>query len=191
MPLLQNVLVASVPVVPRPDAQRQHRAAGALQQRLPPPPGRCVLRAGHDRVLSFVESDGATVRGGAAADRVWMVRRSEPPAFEPYYAVWPGETSDSTYAVTIDPAVPMTARRTAVSSRLRAVASIPPMSATSGPYSCRSFEYSISALMMLLIQRQLMPASMTIGRRELRSPPVVHMTRRETPCFRRRSLTFR
>ena len=53
---------------------------------------------------------GVLVRGGQAADRVWLVRRSAPPAFEPYYPLWPGETSDSTFAVTIDPAVPMTAR---------------------------------------------------------------------------------
>jgi hypothetical protein len=44
-----------------------YAAARALQAALPPPAGRCVLRAGHDRVLSLVESDGSTVRGGAAA----------------------------------------------------------------------------------------------------------------------------
>ncbi len=48
-------------------AARLYAAAQDLQAALPPPAGRCVLRAGHDRVLSLVESDGATVRGGAAA----------------------------------------------------------------------------------------------------------------------------
>jgi hypothetical protein len=54
-------------------ADRGTRAAGlyaaakGLQASLPPPPGRCVLRAGHDRVLSLIESDGSTIRGGAAA----------------------------------------------------------------------------------------------------------------------------
>ena len=53
---------------------------------------------------------GVLVRDGAPADRVWLVRRSSLPAYEPYYPLWGGEVSDSTYAVTIDPAVPMTAR---------------------------------------------------------------------------------
>ncbi|HSG09790.1 MAG TPA: CocE/NonD family hydrolase [Longimicrobiales bacterium] len=53
---------------------------------------------------------GVLVRDGAPADRVWLVRRDSLPAYEPYYPLWGGEVSDSTYAVTIDPAVPMTAR---------------------------------------------------------------------------------
>lgn len=53
---------------------------------------------------------GVLVRGGRPADRVWLVRRDTPPSYEPYHPLWPGETSDSTYAVEIDPAVPMTAR---------------------------------------------------------------------------------
>lgn len=53
---------------------------------------------------------GVLVRNGAPADRVWLVRRSSPPAYEPNFPLWGGEVSDSTYAVTIDPAVPMTAR---------------------------------------------------------------------------------
>ncbi len=48
-------------------AARLYAAARQLQVATPPPAGRCVLRAGHDRVLSLVESDGVTVRGGAAA----------------------------------------------------------------------------------------------------------------------------
>lgn len=53
---------------------------------------------------------GVLVRGGRPADRVWLVRRSSPPVFEPYYPLWSGETSEATYGVTIDAAVPMTAR---------------------------------------------------------------------------------
>ncbi|MDP2956669.1 MAG: CocE/NonD family hydrolase [Longimicrobiales bacterium] len=53
---------------------------------------------------------GVLVRGGAPADRVWLVRRSTPPAYEPYHPLWPGQVSDSMYPVEIDPAVPMTAR---------------------------------------------------------------------------------
>ncbi|GMV06358.1 MAG: X-Pro dipeptidyl-peptidase [Gemmatimonadota bacterium] len=55
-------------------------------------------------------ASGVLVRGGAPADRIWLVRRSAPPAYEPYFPLWPGEVSDSTYPVEIDPAVPMTAR---------------------------------------------------------------------------------
>ncbi len=46
---------------------RLYAAAQALQRAVPPPPGRCVLRAGHDRVLYLVDSDGESIRGGAAA----------------------------------------------------------------------------------------------------------------------------
>ena len=53
---------------------------------------------------------GVLVRNGAPADRVWLVRRSAPPAYEPYYPLWGDAVSDSAFAVTIDPAVPMTAR---------------------------------------------------------------------------------
>jgi hypothetical protein len=53
---------------------------------------------------------GRLLRGGEPADRVWFVRRSEPPEWEPYYPLWGDDMSDSTYAVTIDPAVPMQAR---------------------------------------------------------------------------------
>ena len=38
------------------------------------------------------------------------MRRTSPPVYEPYYALWPGPVSDSSFAVTIDPAVPMKAR---------------------------------------------------------------------------------
>jgi len=48
-------------------AVRLFAAARALQRAGPPPPGRCVLRAGHDRVLHLLDSDGSNIRGGAAA----------------------------------------------------------------------------------------------------------------------------
>lgn len=48
-------------------AARLYACARALQKALPPPSGRCVLRAGHDRVLYLVESEDGCVRGGAAA----------------------------------------------------------------------------------------------------------------------------
>ncbi len=53
---------------------------------------------------------GLLYRGGVAQDRVWFVRRASPPAYEPNHPLWPGPASDSTHAVTIDPAVPMQAR---------------------------------------------------------------------------------
>jgi len=53
---------------------------------------------------------GQLLRGGVPADRIWLVRRATPPVWEPNYPLWSGPVSDSTYAVTIDPAVPMTAR---------------------------------------------------------------------------------
>ncbi|MEJ2185826.1 MAG: CocE/NonD family hydrolase, partial [Gemmatimonadota bacterium] len=53
---------------------------------------------------------GRFFRGSTPINRVWLVRRNGPAVFEPYYALWAGPTSDSTYAVTIDTAVPMHAR---------------------------------------------------------------------------------
>jgi len=53
---------------------------------------------------------GRTYRGGQPIDRVWLVRRAESPLWEPSYRLWPGELSDSTYTVQIDPEVPMQAR---------------------------------------------------------------------------------
>jgi putative CocE/NonD family hydrolase len=53
---------------------------------------------------------GVWVRDGAPADRIWLVRRRSAPDYEPYHPLWAGELSDSSYAVEIDPAVPMTAR---------------------------------------------------------------------------------
>ena len=53
---------------------------------------------------------GQYYRGKDATQRVLFVRRTSPPVYEPYYALWPGKVSDSTFGVTIDPAVPMKAR---------------------------------------------------------------------------------
>ncbi len=48
-------------------AVQLYAIARQLLRVTPPPVGRCCLRAGHDRVLYLVESDGQSVRGGAAA----------------------------------------------------------------------------------------------------------------------------
>ncbi len=53
---------------------------------------------------------GQYYRGKDPTQRVLFVRRTSPPVYEPYYALWPGKVSDSTFGVTIDPAVPMKAR---------------------------------------------------------------------------------
>ena len=78
--------------------------------------------AGDSLVLGYASGrevrarvSGDTIAGkvyadGDAIQRMWLVRRSSPPVYEPYYPLWAGPTSDSTYAVEIDPAVPMTAR---------------------------------------------------------------------------------
>jgi putative CocE/NonD family hydrolase len=69
--------------------------------------------AGGDAIHAQVRGDtigGLMYRDGRPADRVWLVRRTSSPAYERYYRLWPGDVSDSTFAVTIDPAVPMQAR---------------------------------------------------------------------------------
>jgi hypothetical protein len=53
---------------------------------------------------------GQYYRGNEATQRVMFVRRTTPPVYEPYYSLWPGPVSDSTFAYTIDPVVPMRAR---------------------------------------------------------------------------------
>ncbi len=53
---------------------------------------------------------GSIFQNGDAVQRLWFVRRNAPPVYEPYYPLWDGPVSDSTYAVEIDPAVPMRAR---------------------------------------------------------------------------------
>jgi putative CocE/NonD family hydrolase len=53
---------------------------------------------------------GRIFQDGEPIQRMWFVRRSAPPAYEPYFPLWAGPVSDSTYAVQIEPAVPMRAR---------------------------------------------------------------------------------
>lgn len=77
-----------------------------------------------DSVVLVLQGAGAVIRGevrgdtiaglrfvhGSATNRVFFVRRSTPPDFEPPYTMWPGTVSESTFAVTIDTAVAMRAR---------------------------------------------------------------------------------
>ncbi|MFT4605957.1 MAG: putative CocE/NonD family hydrolase [Rhodothermales bacterium] len=53
---------------------------------------------------------GRIYRDGAPVQRMWLVRRDTPPVYEPLFPLWSGPVSDSSYAVEIDEAVPMTAR---------------------------------------------------------------------------------
>lgn len=53
---------------------------------------------------------GVINRGGKPTNRVWFVKRSAAPVWEPNYDVWPGEVSQPTFQVAIDPALPMKAR---------------------------------------------------------------------------------
>ena len=73
-----------------------------------------VLDLGNNSIRALIAGD--TIAGkyfnreGVATHRIWFVRRSTPPEYEPNYALWPGPVSDSSFAVMIDPAVPMKAR---------------------------------------------------------------------------------
>ena len=53
---------------------------------------------------------GQIYRGGKPDDRVWLVKRSSPPVWEPNHDLWPGDVSQPTFQFTVDAAVPMTAR---------------------------------------------------------------------------------
>jgi putative CocE/NonD family hydrolase len=61
-------------------------------------------------VLKADGIEGRIYRGGKPIDRIWLVKRSGPIAWESAYALWQGEVSQPTFQVTVDPAVPMTAR---------------------------------------------------------------------------------
>jgi putative CocE/NonD family hydrolase len=73
-----------------------------------------VLALGEGRTIrATVEGDtiaGRIYRGAQPIDRVWLTRRTSPPAWEPNYPLWPGKVSEPTFAVQVSPAVPMTAR---------------------------------------------------------------------------------
>jgi len=73
-----------------------------------------VLSLSGDRAIrAVVNGDTATgriYRGDQPIDRVWLTRRTSAPVWEPNYPLWSGAVSEPTFAVKIDPAVPMTAR---------------------------------------------------------------------------------
>ena len=54
--------------------------------------------------------EGRIYRDGKPIDRIWLVKRTDPITWESNYALWPGDSSRPTFQVTVDPAVPMTAR---------------------------------------------------------------------------------
>ena len=73
-----------------------------------------VLSLGDDRTIRATVAGGTITgriyRGGQAVDRVWLMRRTGVPAWEPNYPLWPGAVSEPAFEVKIDPAVPMKAR---------------------------------------------------------------------------------
>jgi uncharacterized protein len=67
--------------------------------------GRSIrARVTSDTIAGRIYQDGTPIQ------RMWFVRRTTPLAYEPYYPLWAGADSDSTYAIEIDPALPMQAR---------------------------------------------------------------------------------
>jgi putative CocE/NonD family hydrolase len=73
-----------------------------------------VLSLGGDRsIRAAVTGDtiaGRIYRGDQPIDRIWLQRRTGAPVWEPNYPLWSGAVSKPSFAVKIDPAVPMTAR---------------------------------------------------------------------------------
>src|SRR5262245_30615661 len=61
-------------------------------------------------VLKMDGIEGRIYRGGQPIDRIWLVKRSGPIAWESNYALWSGESSRPSFQISVDPAVPMTAR---------------------------------------------------------------------------------
>ncbi len=54
--------------------------------------------------------EGRIYREDKPIDRIWLVKRTEPITWESSYALWSGESSRPSFQITVDPAVPMTAR---------------------------------------------------------------------------------
>src|SRR6185369_11192119 len=54
--------------------------------------------------------EGRTYRDGKPIDRIWLVKRTEPIAWESNYALWPGDNSRPSFQISVDPAMQMTAR---------------------------------------------------------------------------------
>jgi len=100
-----------------PSAAWLHRRAGGDLERI-----QALALEGDSLFLEFASGRsvralvaGDTIAGrifqdGAPIQRTWLVRRQAPPVYEPNFPLWAGPVSDSTYAVQIDPAVPMQAR---------------------------------------------------------------------------------
>jgi putative CocE/NonD family hydrolase len=67
-----------------------------------------------NEIMAVLKGDGIEGRiysGGKPINRIWLVKRTAPPTWEPNYALWPDDAaSRPTFQVTVDPAVPMTAR---------------------------------------------------------------------------------
>jgi uncharacterized protein len=67
--------------------------------------GRSVRAlVGQDTIAGRIFQDGDPIQ------RMWLVRRDTAPVYEPYFPLWAGPVSDSTFAVEIDAATPMRAR---------------------------------------------------------------------------------
>ncbi|MGD8363220.1 MAG: hypothetical protein PVJ04_17465, partial [Gemmatimonadota bacterium] len=68
---------------------------------------RNVRLEGDSLILDFASGTGIRARvmadsiagrlfqGGEPIQRVWFVRREDPPVYEPYFPLWPGPVSDS------------------------------------------------------------------------------------------------
>lgn len=54
-------------------------------------------------VLKGDTIEGRTYRGGKPIDRIWLVKRTDPIAWESNYALWQGGVSQPTFQVTVDP----------------------------------------------------------------------------------------
>jgi hypothetical protein len=63
--------------------------------------------------------EGRILRDGKRIDRIWLLKRTNPIIWESNYALLPGELSRPTFQVTVDPAVPMTARDGSISETRR------------------------------------------------------------------------
>lgn len=72
-----------------------------------------IFLGGTEQIRGVATGDtiaGQIYRNGKPVDRVWLVKRSSPPVWEPNYDLWPGEVSQPVFQFTVEPAVPMTAR---------------------------------------------------------------------------------
>ena len=91
--------------------------------------------------------EGRIYRDAKPIDRIWLVKRTDPITWESNYALWPGDASRPTFQVTVETAVPMTARdgTTLMNYVVRPVGAGRSASCSNAHHTCASTKPTVSS----------------------------------------------